>query len=538
MCFHPLDTDVPKPAKFNDPFDYLPHPLCLMAAAEVLGHIEGDRRIKADAGRGKMFGVLVVETEEGRTGFLAAYSGLLDGSNDHPFFVPPVFDATRPDGYFKRHEAEITAINRRIASIEGSEGRLAAISELDRCMAECKREEDAFRSAAMQAKALRNEKRSRPEGITPEEEERMTKESQFMKAELRRIKKRNEAAVAAKRAAVEVFDDETDRLKQLRRQLSDNLQQWLFSRYDMLDANGTRRNLCSIFADTPQRIPPAGAGDCCAPKLLQHAYLCRMRPVCMAEFWYGASPKGEIRRHLNYYPACRGKCLPILRHMLQGLDVETAAQGDAGAIMPEIVYEDSRLCVVNKPAGLMSVPGKTGTPSLTGIIKAMRPGAKAVLPVHRLDMDTSGLLVVAFDMPAYKHLQRQFAGRGVSKRYVAVLDGITDRPAEGTINLPIRPDPLDRPYQKVDYAAGKPAVTRYRIISTDAGRTRIALYPQTGRTHQLRVHCAHADGLGIPIVGDRLYGTPAGRLMLHAESISFVHPESGRVMSFCREAEF
>lgn len=553
MSFHPIHTDTPKPHAFNNPFDYVPHPLCLDAAREVCRHVESDARLKADAGRGKMFGVLVVETRDGALGYLAAFSGLLDGSNDHPFFVPPVFDATPPDGYFKTHEAEISALNERIKSLIDSEERLTALQELDRCTAECRREEDDFRRKMSEAKARRDEIRRGGGELQPEEAARLTCESQFMKAELRRLRKRNEALIAEKRAAADVFEDEIRELKQRRHAMSDSLQHWLFSRYDMLNARGERRNLCSIFADTPQRVPPAGAGDCCAPKLLQHAYENGLRPVCIAEFWYGASPRGEIRHHLHYYPSCRGKCLPILRHMLQGLDVEAGTASEAGQPQAEIVYEDRWLCVVCKPSGLMSVPGTCGAPSLAEIIRLRRPDVAAVMPVHRLDMDTSGLIIIAFDAETYRDLQRQFALRTVSKRYVAVLDGSLSCPDEGTISLPLCSDPLDRPYQKVDYATGKNAVTRYRVISRTSDGTRVALYPLTGRTHQLRVHCAHADGLGMPIVGDRLYGRPSGspavgspadvadtksRLLLHAEQLSFVHPVTGERLTFSKKADF
>lgn len=536
--FHPLHTDLPRPCKFTNPFHYEPHPLCLLAAQEVQAYISADDGLRADADRGKMFGVLVVEADGGQLGYLAAYSGLLCGTNDHPFFVPPVFDATQPDGYFKTHEAEITAINRRIDGILHSDGYVAATHELAKMKEEHMEMLNDYRRQMSQAKLKREAKRRVAEHITPEDEAAMIRESQFMKAEYKRLKRRCADEAAPVEAKVNGYEDEISALKSRRRQMSDALQRWLFSQYSMLNALGERKDLCAIFAETPQRVPPSGAGDCCAPKLLQHAYLNRMRPVCMAEFWWGASPAGEVRHHLRYYPACRGKCLPILGHMLQGLEVEN--DGLEPAVTPplEIVYEDEWIAVVNKPSGMMTVPGLTKGTSVLEEMRQRHPDKPGATPVHRLDMDTSGLIIVALDMETYKKLQAQFVQREVRKRYIALLDGVPDCPVHGEISLPLRSDPLDRPYQKVDFVNGKEAVTEYRVIEREGDVTRIALFPHTGRTHQLRVHCAHHDGLGVPIVGDRLYGHPGGRLCLHAEAITFTHPVTGRTMNFERKAEF
>lgn len=536
--FHPLDTGLKKPAKFTDPFCYEPHPLCLLAAKEVQDYIAGDGRLRADADRGKMFGVLIVETDGGQLGYLAAFSGLLCGGNDWLFFVPPVFDATQPDGYFKTREAGITAINRRIDSILRSDGYLNALRETNLCVETNAKAEDEYRQSMREAKARRDARRLSPQPVTAEEAAAMTRESQHMKAELRRIKQRGAELMAAKRLAAKAFEDEISALKARRRQMSDALQHWLFSQYSMLNALGERKDLCAIFAETPQRVPPAGAGDCCAPKLLQYAYLNSLRPVCMAEFWWGASPKGEVRHHLHFYPACRGKCLPILGHMLKGLKVGKGSY-EATVTQPlEVVYEDEWLAVVNKPAGMKTVPGRNGGTSVLEEMRRRHPDRPQTAPVHRLDMDTSGLVVVAFDTETYKKLQAQFLRREVKKRYTALLDGVPHRPAHGEISLPLRPDPLDRPYQKVDFTDGKEAVTEYQILVTQGNATRVALFPRTGRTHQLRLHCAHAAGLGTPIRGDRLYGHGGGRLCLHAGAIEFTHPATGKKVRFERKAEF
>ena len=325
-----------------------------------------------------------------------------------------------------------------------------------------------------------------------------------------------------------------------------DLQNWLFSQFRMLNAKGECRSLCDIFADTVSRIPPSGAGECCAPKLLQYAYAHGMRPVCMAEFWWGASPKTEIRRHLSYYPACSGKCKPILSHMLQGLDVDPDPQAtdkvaglDGGL---EVVYDDQWLCVVCKPAGMLTVPGRNGRVSVEDVMRRRFPDASGPMVVHRLDMDTSGLLVMAKTKNVHKLLQEQFASRNVKKRYVALVDteGRTalSPNAKGRISIPLRADQLDRPRQVADMENGKPAVTDYYVLAVGRGVARVALYPHTGRTHQLRVHCAHAAGLDAPIVGDALYGRAAVRLFLHSERIEFSHPVTGGRMVFERRPEF
>lgn len=425
---HPIIADIPLPERFTYPFCYEPHPLCQMAAEEVKREIE---RIQPT--EGKMFGVLVVKAEEG-LGFLAAYSGLLEGRNDWPYFVPPVFDAQQPDGHFKQTE--------RVISAKGGD-----------------------------------------------------------------------------------------------KQMSQELQLWLFHQYRMLNAKGETKDLVDIWQDyhcSPRirnryPLPPGGTGDCCAPKLLQYAFSHGLRPVCMAEFWWGPSPKSEVRHHLQFYPACRGKCKPVLTWMLQGLNVDPNPE-EAGFphLEIEVVYEDDALAVINKPSGLLSVPGRTEDYSVATIAMERWPGS---LPVHRLDMGTSGLMVIAKTKEAYVSLQEQFVKRTVKKRYIALVEGIVKEP-KGRITLPLIFDPMNRPRQMVDYQRGKSAVTEYEVLDARDGRTLLALYPHTGRTHQLRMHCAHPDGLGCPIVGDELYGHKAERLCLHCDQIEFAHPVTGERMHF------
>lgn len=426
-CLHPLNTDIQKPVHFTDPFCYEPHPLCLQAAEEVKREIA-----RIHPSEGKMFGVLVVESSM-HIAFLAAYSGLLEGRNDWPYFVPPVFDAQQPDGYFK------------------------------------------------------------------------TKEREIMQSEVHK-------------------------------EMSQELQTWLFHQYQMLNGRGEVKDLVEVWRDYHRSarirsrypLPPGGTGDCCAPKLLQYAYLHHLKPVCMAEFWWGDSPKSLIRYHGHFYPACRGKCKPVLAWMLQGLDVDPHPEtSNTVRQEPAIFYEDEALAVLFKPAGMLSVPGKTDDYSVA--TWAQTRWADALL-AHRLDLLTSGIILAAKTKEAYQHLQVQFADRTVKKKYLAIVEGSPAK-EHGIIDLPLASDPMNRPLQVVDHEKGKRAITEYRVLQAGP-RTLLALYPHTGRTHQLRMHCAHPEGLGCPIVGDELYGEKADRLYLQAQAITFVHPTTEKRMHF------
>lgn len=545
MTLHTLDTDISKPEKFTYPFCYEPHPLCRLAADEVQRHIRESGLLPEDGVEGKMFGVLVVEycegTESGkppRLGFLAAYSGLLAGRNDWQWFVPPVFDAQQPDGHFKRTETRISAINAEIESLRNSREYAEALETMHRHDAEAAATIEFLRRTAAEKKAQRDARRAEPRPITPEEATAMEHESQHIKAELRRVRKRMEERHTADEAPVKAVEERINTLKKQRHDMSDALQQWLFSQYRMLNARGEERDLCDIFRNTVHHTPPAGAGDCCAPKLLQYAYSHGLHPVCMAEFWWGSTPRTEIRHHLHYYPACRGKCLPILTHMMQGLDVDDNPLATDNGKQMEIIYEDEWLAVTVKPEGMLSVPGKEERSSVAELMRRHWGEEGTVLVAHRLDMDTSGLLLVARNAEIYTLLQRQFAQREVRKEYTALLDGVPRRPRHGTINLPLCPDIMDRPRQTVSHEHGKEAVTDYDIIATDGQRTLVKLTPHTGRTHQLRVHCAHNEGLDCPIHGDALYGQRAERLCLHAARITFTHPVTGKRMTFEDKAPF
>lgn len=552
---HHLNTDIQPPHQFTFPFCYEPHPLCRLAAAEVEHHIVESGVWQGETSCGKMFGVLVVREErrvkseesdgsEGALGFIAAYSGLLAGRNDWAYFVPPVFDAQQPDGHFKVTERSISDINKEIDGIRRSADYQSAKKREEELRQSADEQITAMKQRIASAKAERDRRRSDAQAgllqISEAEAAAMTRESQTLKADLRRLKQRLDMELSAAHALTFQYDERIAALRQRRRSMSDELQRWLFMQYRMLNARGEERNLIDIFSTTTHGIPPAGAGDCCAPKLLQYAYSHGLQPVCMAEFWWGESPRQEIRHHLSYYPACRSKCLPILTHMLQGLDVEPNPLTATASEELKIVYEDDAICVVDKPAGMLSVPGKDNVESVESIMRQRwhQYDGNPIM-VHRLDRDTSGLMVVARTLEAYHSLQQQFACRTAAKRYEAVLDGV---PAlqQGTISLPLMPDITDRPRQRVDMEHGKPSVTTYRVVSTQNHRTLVWLFPHTGRTHQLRVHCAHPLGLATPILGDPLYGrgTAAPRMYLNAAELEITHPVTGRRMQWESESAF
>ena len=554
----------------NNPFYYEPHLLSIQAVNEVVAFLKGNAEQRflpakaeesfvRDINAGKMFGVLVVErmTEDrggNEIGYLAGYSGQIGGRSDWEGFVPAVFDYLQPDGYFKQHEAEIVGVSKEIALLENSEEYSLARQTLNSVKQQAEREMADYKALMQRSKMERNERRQAlfEAANKAELEDKMVQESQFQKAELRRIKKRWAAEIALVETDVQKIDKRLATLRQRRHAMSDALQQWLFSQFVLLNAHDERRSLLEIWKN---ELPPAGAGECCEPRLLQWAFRHRMRPLCIAMFWWGESPKEEVRHHLHFYPACNSKCKPVMGWMLRGLDVESNQLEDEKHQKLTIIYEDDSICVVNKPAGMLAVRGKSNRESVQSMMQERYPDAENPLIVHRLDMATSGLMVIAKSMEAYRFLQQQFARREVRKRYVAVLSHEENR-KKGEITLPLRPDLNDRPRQIVDFVHGKKAETTYEIIGNSceaAGQTlqndaetacetiskcRINLYPHTGRTHQLRVHCAHADGLNNPIKGDELYGKRADRLYLHAEELSFLHPVTHERVTFYAPCPF
>ncbi len=540
------------PERFTFPFYYQPHPLCLLAARELQSHLATQTQWQhnfglignTDTAIGKMFGVLLVQNKQGEIGYLAAFSGKLADKNNLPNFVPPVFDMLAEDSFFLAGQAEINLINQQIKKLEANP-QIAVLevkleSEKDAASHDIK----AHRQLMIEGRKTRKARRAEAEQTLDldgfsQYKETLSRESIQEKNQLRDLNIYWDARIHNAERQRDQFTEKLTTLKQQRKTLSAKLQQQLFENYRFLNDKGIYKNLCDLFKDTPQAAPPAGAGECAAPKLLHYAFLHEMKPLAIAEFWWGASPKSEIRQHLNFYAACQGKCQPILAHMLEGMSMDDnpLLTNPAEGKTINIVYEDEDMVVINKPSDFLSVPGKSIEDSVYLRMKQLYPQASGPLIVHRLDMSTSGLMVIALSKESHKSLQKQFINRTVKKRYVALLDGeITQE--EGIIDLPLRVDLDDRPRQLVCYEYGKAAKTKWQVIDRCNQQTKVYFHPITGRTHQLRVHAAHINGLNMPIVGDDLYGNKAKRLHLHAETLELNHPVTKVLMHFQVEAEF
>lgn len=531
-------SNVEVPKLFTWPFHYEPHPLSRLAAEQVQDYLMVRPEWSEEIAHGKMFGVLVVEDECGQLGFVAAFSGNLAGCNNHDFFVPPVYDMLQPGDFFRRGEAAITALNKEIDELCSSVEYRNARSAYDEALAAAEVEMSEFKARLKERKQLRDKRREQGE-----QESVLVLESQRDNADLQRFKRQHKEKMEQLRSHLEVFNKRIMSLKDMRQQQSAALQMQLFEQFRMLNARGEVRNLCDLFASTPQGVPPAGAGECAAPKMLQYAYLNNLKPIAMAEFWQGASPRGEVRHHGSFYPACNSKCKPILMHMLEGLSVEPNPLVMIEPSDAKVLWEDEHVVVINKPCGMLSVDGKSGVRSVEQWAKEHYPMAIGPIIVHRLDQSTSGILMLAKDKESHKALQEQFIRQTIKKQYTALLDGVVASES-GRIDLAIRLDYDNRPRQMVA-ADGKRAITEYRVVGVEDGRTRIHFYPITGRTHQLRLHAAHHMGLDAPIVGDNIYGRECGtamdgddRLCLHASMLEFSHPHTGETIHIDCPAEF
>ena len=556
--FQTVISDFKLPQKFTFPFYYEPHPIALQAAKELQDYIENqsdfEHNFGIESGKeglviGKMFGVLVVQKQNGELGYISAFSGKLAKGNHHERFVPPVFDILLEDGFFRTQEDIISAINREIERLENAPEYLNQLQEEQLIISTSQNELVEIKSEIKTNKAQRDLLRKKYQiQLSSNEIDQDTyeqhlqelvkqslKESYYLKDKTQQAK----VAVEQTKAKTQLFKDTIDALKEERKVKSAACQQEIFDHYYFLNKQGQQKSLADIFRATEDQKAPAGAGECAAPKLLQYAFLHQLKPIALAEFWWGQSPSSDIKKHGQFYPACRGKCEPILGHMLTGIEMDENPMLTNPALGTElpIVFEDEYLAIVNKPAEFLSVPGKNITDSVYERVKLFYPKATGPLIVHRLDMSTSGLMLVAKTKEVHQYLQSQFLKRTVKKRYVALLDGIVKIPS-GEINLPLRVDLDDRPRQLVCYEYGKPALTHFETIDTKKRRTKVYFYPVTGRTHQLRVHAAHPQGLNTPIVGDDLYGTKGERLHLHAESITFRHPVSKEIVTFQVDAEF
>lgn len=545
-------ASVKLPGKFTFPFYYDAHPLAKIATDEVQTYLLNQKNFKHNFGLndeslgdaiGKMFGVLIVKNPANKIGYLAAFSGKLQDKSLPDFFVPPVFNMRKEGSFYIKGEKEIDAINLRISTIINDKKYHKLSSDLN------KLKESIAEDLAKQRKKLNTEKSLRKEkkkiGLQKLDKKKFDELSEKLKQESYNQQFFYKELTAYYQQKLEIIENKLstykkslETLKIERKEKSNYLQQTLFSKYSFLNKEKKTRNLLGIFND-PDIQPPAGSGECAAPKLLQYAFQHNLEPICMAEFWWGVSPNTAIRKHKNFYPSCQSRCKPILTHMLQGIetDANLLLKNLASKKSLKIIFEDDALLVINKPTEFLTVPGKTVKDAVYTRIKEQYPEATGPLIVHRLDMSTSGLLVVTKTKEANKEVQRQFINKTVQKRYVALLDGVLPK-KNGTIKLPLRVDLNDRPRQLVDFIHGKNAETKWNVIAVEDQKTRVHFYPITGRTHQLRVHAAHKDGLNTPITGDDLYGKKADRLHLHAEYISFLHPTTKEKMRFKVDADF
>jgi tRNA pseudouridine32 synthase/23S rRNA pseudouridine746 synthase len=541
------------PERFTYPFFYEPHPLCLIAAKQLQDHLIAQSDWQHDFGIdhfvegvniGKMFGVLLVQNRAGEVGFLSAFSGKLAGQHNHVGFVPPVVDYLAIDSFFRKGERDIEQVTLQIENIEKSTDYLEVKSAFTQ--ANNLAEEELADSKKAQKEAKKERKLKREEAkkkLTGSDylklEEQLKEESTRWHYKGKDFARTWRKKLFELEETLNVWEVKVADLKEYRRQLSNDLQQQIFDEYEFLNMEGCTQTVCEIFKDTAFEIPPSGAGDCAAPKMLQYAFLHALKPLAMAEFWWGQSPSSEIRKHGYFYPSCKGKCEPILGHMLKGMKVDESPMLSVSTVKKkiEVVFEDDHLVVINKPHEFLSVPGKSNADSVLARMAKKYPEATGPLLVHRLDRATSGLLLVAKAKEVHKALQDQFLTKTIKKRYVALLEGQVSKD-EGSVDLPLRPDIEDRPRQLVDHVHGKPALTRWKVIERRGARTLVHFWPVTGRTHQLRMHAAHVDGLDIPMVGDDLYGKPDKRLHLQAAELVFEHPISKERMRFELDAEF
>ncbi|MCO6147021.1 RluA family pseudouridine synthase [Flavobacterium sp. NRK1] len=538
--------DITLPERFTFPFYYEPHPLTIVAANELQHYLETQTDLDHNFGLiknqqgiviGKMFGVLVVKDTEGKLGYLSAFSGKLADSNDHPMFVPPVFDMLVEDSFFLKEQEILNAINHKVKEIESDEKYKNLKRDFAEFSTQAAKEIAALKQRLKSNKAYRKDLRARRKNNIPETdyarfEAYLVRFSHYDNHQYSLLTNKWKKNLDEIQSELAQYENTIETLKKERREKSAALQLQLFEQYSFLNKAGKKKSLHAIFSNTVFGKPPAGAGECATPKLLQYAFLNGYEPIAMAEFWWGAPPKSEVRKHKQFYPACTGKCKPILEHMLEGIPLDQnpllVNQGEGKKL--EILYEDDSFVVVNKPAELLSVPGIAVQDSVYTRLQAIFATIEPLI-IHRLDMSTSGLLVVAKAKEAHKHIQKQFLKRTVKKRYSALLSNVING-EEGEITLPLRGDLDNRPRQLVCFEFGKKAITKWKVTERKDTTTKVHFWPLTGRTHQLRMHAAHESGLNAPIVGDDLYGTSSNRLHLHAAYLEFTHPITNETMKF------
>ncbi|PST94129.1 RNA pseudouridine synthase [Photobacterium sp. NCIMB 13483] len=541
-----IDT-LPLPERFTFPFCYTPHPLCVLAAQELQQHIATQDQWQHNFGLdnndaiGHMFGVLLVQNQQGELGYLSAFSDKIANLTHLPHFVPPVCDEQNIAPAIQAQQASIDEVMTKITVIESKPSYIQLQQQYQTAQTQAELAAESFRLQMIEQRKQRKLQRKEAEKsndseFMTQEFHRLARESAFDKHQQKTIRQQWTQTLADISDKLQADTAELTLLKSEYDSLTAALQQQRYAQYQFLNQYGETQDLNDLFGGI---TPPQGAGDCATIKLLQHAFKQHLKPLAMAKFWWGASPAAQIRKHKYFYEACKNKCEPILQHMLAGLNIDAnpLLQNPAEGKELEIVYQDDAMVVINKPAEFLSVPGKTITDSVYSRMQTMFPDSDSPLIVHRLDMSTSGLIVIALTKDAHKALQKQFIERTAEKRYVALLDGIAEQ-NHGEINLPMRVDLDDRPRQLVCYEHGKPALTKWQVLERKDGKTKVYYYPKTGRTHQLRIHSAHHNGMNMPIVGDDLYGQKAERLHLHAQYLGLTHPVTGEPMVFEVDADF
>ena len=537
LCFHPLELDTYKvhiPSSFNFPFNHIPNELSLIASSILKKELDSSPIQHDFDVQGKMFGVLLVKNTNGELGFLKSFSGKLD-QNEYPEgYVPPIFDLHDKDSFFKKEEKKIDLLTEEILALENATDYQKIKSELKEAESELGVTVDKLKDHLKKSKTLRKEARrlKKKELSSAAYEEfnfRLNEQSKQEQISFKKEKKALQMHLELLGQKFKKAEGLIKKKKRERKKLSARIQAKIFEHYSFYNAKKEKKNLLALFENTAFGTPPSGAGECCAPRLLQYAYTNGLSPICFTEFWWGRSPESEIRIHQNHYPACRGKCGPILQHMLEGIEVDSDPLIPVEKIKAvPVLYEDDLVIAVEKPANLLSVPGKEIEYSLTSIVKKQFSTIQGPGLVHRLDYETSGIVLIGKTTDSYKALQKQFLSRTVQKKYVALLERPIDSDL-GEINLPLTLDIFNRPRQLVCFEKGKQALTKYRLINYDKV-TRVAFFPVTGRTHQLRVHAAHQKGLNSPILGDSLYGNSNERLFLHAASLVFKHPKTNEII--------
>ncbi|MBD2500402.1 RluA family pseudouridine synthase [Anabaena azotica] len=481
---------------------------------------------------GKMYGILLVETRTGERRVLKAFSGLLNGESVVDGWVPPIPGREKVALDEVRTLAELDAIKQELITLN----QLPERKKYEAVALEFDQQLQAMSDRHRQRKYQRQQQRQllsatlSPAAITAALQQ-LDEESRQDGMESRRLKQERDMVLQPLEEAIATANARIQYLKQKRKSLSRQLQAQMHAAYTLMNFLGQSASLQQLM---PSGLP-TGTGDCCAPKLLHYAATHGLKPLAMAEFWCGSSSQDKVQG--EFYGACEERCQPLMGFLLSGLKSHSSTL-DFGS---HVIYEDEWLMAVNKPAGLLSVPGRylDSQDSVVSRLRHLLPDEKMLAAVHRLDQDTSGILLLAKDSQTYRQLNQQFQHRQVYKVYEAILAGVISTDA-GIIDLPLWGDPQNRPYQQVDWQHGKPSVTEYRAIAREGYYTRIEFVPLTGRTHQLRVHAADAQGLGVVILGDRFYGCTAGvtRLHLHARELRFQHPHSEETIQLQVETPF